>query len=91
MARNHWLIDYENRRTNGFEGNSKTFLSSKFDLSSMSSDELRDTEIPELGEHNGKVMTFGTACSALKKSWSHLKRNRLQGNYHKKDLRFSII
>jgi hypothetical protein len=65
---------------------SKGLLSSRFDLENMSWDEIRDIPIEELGPE----MTFGKACEQLRKTWWHLKLNRVEGNYHNIDLELRI-
>lgn len=66
--------------------NSKGLLSSRFDLENMSWDEIRHIPIEELGPE----MTFGKACEQLRKTWRHLKLNRVEGNYHNIDLELRI-
>jgi hypothetical protein len=83
---NSWIRDYEARRLGGANMNSKALLSSRFDLSDLSWDEIRDIPIEELGPE----MTFGKACEQLRKTWRHLKLNRVEGNYHNIDLELRI-
>jgi hypothetical protein len=35
-------------------------------------------------------MTFDKACEQLRKTWRHLKLNRVEGNYHNLDLELCI-
>jgi hypothetical protein len=86
MTINQWLAAYERRKASGLEGPNKALLSSKFDLESMSWDEIREIPIPEISEN----ATFGTCSESLRKSWYALKRNRAEGNYHNKDLELRI-
>jgi hypothetical protein len=61
---NNWLRAYEDRRTDPYTSR-KELLSSRFDLSGLSWDEIRAIPIPELGED----MTFGRSFEALRKTW----------------------
>jgi hypothetical protein len=81
-----WLRDYEARRTGGAGMSAKGLLSSRFDLEALTWDEIREIPIPELGED----MTFGKSCEQLRKTWRHLKLNRVEGNYHNIDLELRI-
>jgi hypothetical protein len=83
---NAWLRSYEARRTGGADISSKGLLSNRFDLEGLSWDEIRDIPIEELGPE----MTFGKACEQLRKTWRHLKLNRVEGNYHNIDLELRI-
>src|ERR1700739_888534 len=82
MARDtmiNWLIPYEKTRTDPYT-TAKERLSSRFDLSGLSWDEIRDLPIPELiNPKTGKPMTFGTSFEALRKTWYALKRSRADG------------
>ena|SRR5215813_7496066 len=69
-----WLENYEERRTDPYS-NPKKLLSSRFDLESMSWDEIRDIPIPELGEG----MTYGKSFEALRKSWFAYRVSRKGG------------
>jgi len=84
---NSWLRNYEARRTGGPDTSSKGLLSSRFNLEGLSWDEIRDISI---GVIDGENITFGKGCSQLKKTWQHLKLNRLEGNYHNIDLELRI-
>jgi len=87
QSMNEWLRSYEKTRTEGLAGMSaKGLLSSRFDLENMSWNEIRDIPIEELGPE----MTFGKACDQLRKTWRHLKLNRVEGNYHNIDLELRI-
>lgn len=81
-----WVAAYEKRRSSNLEGQNKALLSSKWDLESMSWDEIRAIPIDILGEG----MTFGTSCEALRKSWYALKRNRAEGIENNRELEFRI-
>jgi hypothetical protein len=81
-----WLVAYDRRRTSSIDGSNKALLSSKWDLESMSWDEIREIPIPELGED----MNFGKSCEALRKTWYALKRSRQEGSYYNKDLELRI-
>jgi hypothetical protein len=83
---NAWLRSYEARRTGGADISSKGLLSSRFDLENLSWSDIREIPIPELGEN----MTFGKGCEQLRKTWRHLKLNRVEGNYHNIDLELRI-
>jgi hypothetical protein len=83
---NSWIRSYEARRLGEAGMSAKGLLSSRFDLENMSWDEIRDIPIEELGPE----MTFGKACEQLRKTWQHLKLNRVEGNYHNIDLELRI-
>jgi hypothetical protein len=84
---NRWLRQYENERLGiNRDGQNKTLLSSRFDIDGLSWEEIRDIPIPELGP----TMTFGKGCEQLRKTWQHLKLNRVEGNYHNIDLELRI-
>ncbi len=80
-----WLENYESRRT-GDPYSTKKLSSSKFDLESMSWDEIRDIPIEEIGPD----MTFGKCFESLRKTWYSYKRNKKEG-LPAPDLAFRIL
>ena len=82
---NNWLRAYEDRRTDPYTSR-KELLSSRFDLSGLSWDEIRAIPIPELGED----MTFGRSFEALRKTWYSYKRNKKDG-FQAPDLCYRIL
>ena len=81
----NWLRAYEDRRTDPYTYR-KELLSSRFDLSGLSWDEIRAIPIPELGED----MTFGRSFEALRKTWYSYKRNKKDG-FPAPDLCYRIL
>ena len=71
-----WLRDYEERRTNPdieFRMPS-AWHSTKYDLESMSWNEIREIYLPEI------QMTWGVACEAMRKSWFSYKMSKREGD-----------
>jgi len=72
MARDtmiNWLIAYEKTRTDPYT-TAKERLSSRFDLSGLSWNEIREIPIPELvNPETGECLTWGTTFESLRKSW----------------------
>ena len=63
-----------------YTGQNTTLSSTKFDLSGLSWNEIRDLEVPELLDQNGETMTFGRTFEALRKSWRSFKLSRKNGS-----------
>src|SRR5215831_14524360 len=71
-----WLRDYEERRTNPdreFRMPS-AWHSTKYDLESMSWNEIREIYLPEI------QMSWGSACEAMRKSWFSYKMSKREGD-----------
>src|SRR5215469_13380742 len=71
MTMNSWLKNYEMRRVSG-EEEMNQLLQIRCDLQGLSWDEIREIEVPELGEG----MNIGKSFSMLKKSWRSYKLYR---------------
>jgi hypothetical protein len=69
-----WIRQYDNFRTNPDMSVKDGWTSTKYDLTGHWSD-VAEIWIPELN------CKFGPACSALKKSWFHLKLLKRRGEY----------
>jgi len=78
---NSWLISYEKSRTEGIanilKGVKGRLSSSRWDLESMSWDEIRDLPVEGYGLDEG--MTFGRTFESLRKSWHAYRLSRKQG------------
>lgn len=70
-----WIRQYDQMRVEPYRI-AKEHLSSRFDLSGLSWNEIREIPIPELiNPKTGEPMTFGTSFEALRKTWYALKRS----------------
>ena len=74
-----WLVNYENERMQNYDGQNGTLVSSKFDLTGISWDEIRDLET-DLLDQNGEPMNFGRSFEALRKTWRSFKLARKNGS-----------
>ena len=68
-----WLRDYEERRTNP-DREFRMPSATKYDLESMSWNEIREIYLPEI------QMTWGAACEAMRKSWFSYKMSKREGD-----------
>lgn len=86
QTRHRWLREYENRRLGRGRASDGQFgwTSSRYDLESKDWDNIRDIFIPQL------EMTFGQACSALKRSWYAYKMSRKEVGGYNNDLAWRI-
>jgi hypothetical protein len=76
MDKNHrWIRDYDRRRTEGFDSKPRLH-SSRFNLENRDWNEIRQMPTPLIESPN---LCFGTACSALRKSWFSLKLSKKSG------------
>jgi len=85
-----WLVAYEKTRTDPYT-TAKERLSSRFDLSGLSWNEIRDLPIPELiNPKTGEPMTFGTTFETLRKTWFAYRMSKKNG-FPSPDLCLRII
>ena len=74
----NWLSDYENRRLNpdsdASHGSRLNWHSTKYDLESMTWQEVQSIYLPEID------CTWGLACNYLRKLWFKYKMGKREGD-----------
>ena len=85
-ASDKWLYQYEKLRTDPY-GTNESWVSDKYDIVGLHWTEIQQIYVEDLG------MTWGQACSALKKSWNSYKRarSRGEGTYNTRDIALRIL